>query len=154
MSSPFEHSAFQSSPAIEEMLGFSGSGDASDPAKCPHIISALSDEGERGMLVNKYKAAVAWSARRSHDAVHSAKRRKVRTPFTRDGFQQLICLQLSSPECGTCGVVMHRPFVCLSCGYAGCWNGEHATEHLADEGHPFCDCSFGSSRCICLLIHS
>lgn len=34
---------------------------------------------------------------------------------------------------------MHRPFVCLSCGYAGCWNGEHATEHLADEGHPFCD---------------
>lgn len=81
MSSPSDQTYLQSSPAIEEMLGMPGSHDSlagADPAKCPHIASALSDEGEREMLVKKYKAAISWNARRSHDAVHAAKRRKVR----------------------------------------------------------------------------
>ncbi|THH11391.1 hypothetical protein EW146_g8064 [Bondarzewia mesenterica] len=106
--------------------------DGGDPYRCPHIAEAFADEAEKARLLKKYKSMVAWKARRTHETIHPAKRRK-----------------LSSPECGTCGLSLNRPFVCLHCGYAGCWRDEHITEHLKDEGHLFSvDVKIGPVFCV------
>ncbi|TFY65623.1 hypothetical protein EVG20_g5463 [Dentipellis fragilis] len=107
-------------------------GEDTDVQQCPHISAALADPLQRQQLTHKFKSAVAWSAQRTHDAIHPAKRRKV-----------------SSPICGACGETLTRPFVCLHCSFAGCWRDEHIAEHLKDEGHIFCaDLRLGSIFCV------
>ena len=49
--------------------------------------------------------------------------------------------QISSPSCGTCKIVLARPFACLHCSYTGCWSDGHISNHLAEKGHTFCSLS-------------
>ncbi|EJD06815.1 cysteine proteinase [Fomitiporia mediterranea MF3/22] len=80
-------------------------------------------------MLRKYKSAVAWGASSSRRA---AKRRKLQTP-----------------TCGTCGLVLHRPFICLHCSYGGCWKDSHILAHMKDLNHQFCaDVKTGSVFCI------
>ncbi|KAH9010113.1 hypothetical protein EDB85DRAFT_2053774 [Lactarius pseudohatsudake] len=102
-----------------------------DTSRCSHISTLLSDTAESEPVLKTFRRAVAWKAQRTHDALHSAKRRKV-----------------ASPICGTCGLTMSRPFVCLECAFSGCWQDEHILEHLKDEGHRFCvDTQLGIVYC-------
>lgn len=106
--------------------------DGLDPQRCPHLAEAFADDTERSRLIKKYKSVVAWKAQRLHETIHPAKRQKI-----------------SAPTCGTCGLSLSRPFACLHCGYSGCWQDEHVTEHLKDEGHFFCaDVKLGLLFCI------
>ncbi|KAI9463201.1 hypothetical protein BJY52DRAFT_1253633 [Lactarius psammicola] len=102
-----------------------------DTSSCSHISTLLSDTAESEPVLKTFRRAVAWKAQRTHDALHSAKRRKV-----------------ASPICGTCGLTMPRPFVCLDCAFSGCWQDEHILEHLKNEGHRFCvDTQLGIVYC-------
>ncbi|KAI0044293.1 cysteine proteinase [Auriscalpium vulgare] len=106
--------------------------DGPDPQRCPHIADAFVDSATKGALLRKFKTAVAWGVRRQHEALRPAKRRKI-----------------ASPVCGTCALVIARPFVCLHCSYAGCWKDEHVAEHLKEEEHLFCtDAKSGAVFCI------
>ncbi|KAJ3540483.1 hypothetical protein NM688_g6220 [Phlebia brevispora] len=86
---------------------------------CPHLADI--DDG-RDAFIKKYKTVVTWYMSRLHDSMHhhQAKRRKI-----------------GSPACGTCNVVLSRPYVCLRCDYSGCWDA-HVQEHLTATGHCFC----------------
>lgn len=53
--------------------------------------------------------------------------------------------QVAAPSCDTCTAVLSRPFVCLSCAFAGCWANGHVTNHLHESGHPFCTSLFSMS---------
>ncbi|KAF9230050.1 hypothetical protein BU15DRAFT_57658, partial [Melanogaster broomeanus] len=89
------------------------------------------DTPAREGLLTKYKTVVAWHARRIQDTSPPGKRRK-----------------LSAPTCDTCDATLSRPFVCLSCPFAGCWSDEHITSHLIEAGHSFCvDTRSGSVFC-------
>ncbi|KAH9958065.1 hypothetical protein BC827DRAFT_1222024 [Russula dissimulans] len=98
---------------------------------CTHISALLADPIESEPLLKNYRRVVTWKARRTHEALHSVKRRK-----------------LALPTCGTCGLAIPRPFVCLDCAYSGCWQDEHVVEHLNDENHRFCvDAQLGVVFC-------
>jgi ubiquitin carboxyl-terminal hydrolase 22/27/51 len=45
---------------------------------CTHISALLADPTESEPLLNRFRRVVTWKARRTHEALHSAKRRKVR----------------------------------------------------------------------------
>ena len=49
-----------------------------DSSSCSHISNLLSDTAESEPVLKTFRRAVAWKAQRTHDALHSAKRRKVR----------------------------------------------------------------------------
>jgi hypothetical protein len=49
-----------------------------DNISCSHISALLADPTESEPLLNTFRRVVTWKARRTHDALHSAKRRKVR----------------------------------------------------------------------------
>ncbi|KAH9991013.1 hypothetical protein BJV77DRAFT_1009515 [Russula vinacea] len=95
--------------------------EAVDNTGCTHISALLADSAESEPLLKRFRSVVTWKAQRTHEALHSAKRRKVALPM-----------------CGTCGLVTPRPFVCLDCAFSGCWQDDHIVEHLKDENHRFC----------------
>ncbi|KAF8502664.1 hypothetical protein F5888DRAFT_1800198 [Russula emetica] len=95
--------------------------EATDDTGCTHISALLADPTESDPLLKRFRRLVAWKAQRTHDALHSAKRRKV-----------------ALPTCGTCGLATPRPFVCLDCAFSGCWQDDHIVEHLREENHRFC----------------
>ncbi|KAG9316072.1 hypothetical protein JVU11DRAFT_3740 [Chiua virens] len=98
---------------------------------CPHFPALLADPHVADRVLDKYRAVVAWHARRIQDTAPPAKRQKV-----------------SAPTCDTCNAPLSRPFVCLSCSYAGCWSSGHVTSHLHESGHSFCvDTRSGSVFC-------
>ncbi|KAN0123099.1 cysteine proteinase, partial [Russula decolorans] len=105
--------------------------EATDSTGCTHISALLADFTESDTLLKRFRRVVTWKAQRTHDALHSAKRRKV-----------------ALPTCGTCGLATPRPFVCLDCAFSGCWQDDHIVEHLKDENHRFCvDTQLGSVFC-------
>jgi hypothetical protein len=53
--------------------------EATDSTGCTHISALLADPAESDPLLKRFRSLVAWKAQRTHDALHSAKRRKV--PF-------------------------------------------------------------------------
>ncbi|VDC04805.1 unnamed protein product [Peniophora sp. CBMAI 1063] len=91
-----------------------------DSSSCSHIQDAFADEELKQRIIHAYNNAVGWRVQRLHDNAHAKKRQK-----------------LSAPECGTCRRTLARPFVCLQCSFAACWQDEHISEHLADEIHYF-----------------
>ncbi|KAG6330328.1 hypothetical protein ID866_8763 [Astraeus odoratus] len=102
-------------------------------ATCSHISATLADPSKASGLKTKYKTVVAWYVRKTQDTVSAppAKRRRV-----------------AAPACDTCHLTLSRPFVCLSCPFAGCWVGGHIETHLAESSHPFCvDTKTGSLFC-------
>ncbi|KAF9223270.1 cysteine proteinase [Gyrodon lividus] len=88
---------------------------------CSHLAAVFADAPPRESLLSKYKTVVGWYARRIQDTSPPAKRRKV-----------------SIPICDTCDLTLSRPFVCLSCHFAGCWSDGHIASHLKEAGHLFC----------------
>lgn len=101
---------------------------------CTHVSKALADPSRSTELKTKYKTVVAWYARKAEQAVSQPPAKRRRT---------------AAPTCDICHLTLPRPFVCLSCSFAGCWTGEHVTSHLADFGHPFCvDTKSGSLFCL------
>ncbi|KAF8124813.1 hypothetical protein EV363DRAFT_1403077 [Boletus edulis] len=89
---------------------------------CSHIAATLADPRVGVDVLNKYKTVAAWHARRIQDTSPPAKRRKVAT--------------------------LSRPFVCLSCSFAGCWQSGHVINHLHETAHSFCvDTRSGSVFC-------
>jgi hypothetical protein len=113
--------------------------EATDSTGCTHISALLADSAESDPQLKRYRSVVTWKAQRTHDALHSAKRRKVRFIYTLlYPIYTQICGQVALPTCGTCGVVTPRPFVCLDCAFSGCWQGDHIVDHLKDENHRFC----------------
>lgn len=126
-----EESTFsnEAHPGLEPSISSDTS--ENDIDRCSHIIAALADPPAKAGIINKFKTVVAWHARRTHDSLHPAKRRKV-----------------SSPTCDTCDQALSRPFVCLHCSFAGCWSEGHITNHLKETGHTFCtDTKSGSVFC-------
>ncbi|KAI0091235.1 cysteine proteinase [Irpex rosettiformis] len=98
---------------------------------CTHLAD-LDGEEEKEVMLRTYKKIVTWRLQRVNEAVSLGKRRRV-----------------SSPTCGTCGVTLSRPFVCLSCSYTGCWMEGHVYGHLRESGHGFCvDARTGSIFCM------
>jgi hypothetical protein len=65
------HSSFAATPdgLFEE---------ATDNSGCTHISALLADPTESDPLLKRFRSLVSWKAQRTHDALHSAKRRKVR----------------------------------------------------------------------------
>jgi hypothetical protein len=53
--------------------------EATDSTGCTHISALLADFTESDTLLKRFRRVVTWKAQRTHDALHSAKRRKV--PF-------------------------------------------------------------------------
>ncbi|KAI0250551.1 hypothetical protein BJV78DRAFT_1218500 [Lactifluus subvellereus] len=84
-----------------------------------HSSSAATPDG-LDPLLKTFRRAIVWKAQRTHDTLHSAKRRKV-----------------ASPTCGTCGLTPPRPFVCLDCAFFGCWQDDHILDHLKYDNHRF-----------------
>ncbi|KAI0635856.1 cysteine proteinase [Trametes polyzona] len=103
-----------------------------DSPRCTHLASIFDNERELGALLNRYKNVVHWNAYRTHNVAYPAKRRKI-----------------SPAECGLCSVPLSRPYACLHCDTAACWNDGHIKQHLADTGHDFCaDVKTGYVFCI------
>jgi hypothetical protein len=50
-----------------------------DNTACSHILALLADPTESEPLLKTFRRVVTWKARRTHEALHSAKRRKVRS---------------------------------------------------------------------------
>ncbi|KAF7369862.1 Ubiquitin carboxyl-terminal hydrolase [Mycena sanguinolenta] len=99
---------------------------------CPHIGVVATGDVTTGPL-RKFKDVVTWDVRRVQSMKNAAATRK-KTPV---------------PTCGTCQIALHRPFVCLHCSYAGCWNNNHVSTHLQDSQHSFCaDVKSGSIFCV------
>lgn len=116
-------------PGVEPSVSSEAS--ENDIDRCSHITSVLADPPAKAGIMEKFKTVVAWHARRTHDSLHPAKRRKV-----------------SSPTCDKCDQALSRPFVCLHCSFAGCWSEGHITNHLKETGHTFCtDTKSGSVFC-------
>jgi len=104
--------------------------DASQNYLCPHIDAVFAVEAERVSMLKKYKAAVVWATQMGARGERAAKKRKM-------------------PTCGTCNLVLHRPFICLHCSFGGCWRGGHIVNHLRDLNHHFCaDVKSGSVYCV------
>ncbi|KAI1797193.1 cysteine proteinase [Ganoderma leucocontextum] len=100
--------------------------------KCPHIAAILSDESDSAALLRRYNTVVQWHAHHTHEVAYPAKRRKA-TP----------------PECGICQLSLSRPYACLYCSFAGCWQDKHIHHHLQDTGHNFCvDVKTGHVFCL------
>ncbi|KAJ7640045.1 hypothetical protein DFH06DRAFT_1283771 [Mycena polygramma] len=99
---------------------------------CPHIGAIVSAGATAPGPLRKFQEVVAWEVRRLQGVKTSgATRRKV-----------------SIPTCGTCQTALHRPFVCLHCPYAGCWQNGHISTHLQESQHSFCaDIKTGSIFC-------
>lgn len=116
--------------AMEEETATEGS--------CPHIEAAFGVEAAKLSMLRKYKSAVAWCV---SNAGTPAKRRKVScwTFQTVVLFLYLSVCKLQSPTCGTCGLVLPRPFICLHCSYGGCWKNNHILDHMKDLNHQFCE---------------
>ncbi|KAF5379838.1 hypothetical protein D9615_005767 [Tricholomella constricta] len=99
---------------------------------CPHIATVLGKDGGGQRLLGKYKSIVGWSVKRYQSVKNTAKRRRI-----------------ASPSCGTCDLILPRPFACLHCSYTGCWSEGHVLQHLEEEDHPFCvDAKTGSVFCL------
>ncbi|KAI9566917.1 hypothetical protein HD554DRAFT_1077339 [Boletus coccyginus] len=115
-------------------ISLPASSDPTEPgetAGCSHFAVLLADSRAGDGVLNKYKSVVAWHARRIQDTSPPAKRRKV-----------------SAPTCDTCNATLSRPFACLSCSFAGCWQSGHVTSHLHETSHSFCvDTRSGSVFC-------
>ncbi|KAF9262427.1 cysteine proteinase [Marasmius fiardii PR-910] len=95
---------------------------------CTHITTALLEDEE---LVRKYKKAVTWGVQRYQNGKSFNKKRKI-TVF----------------PCNDCDVSLARPFFCLHCSYAGCWNNNHIVDHLKKADHLFCvDAKSGAIFC-------
>ena len=125
-----------------------GSQDGSDGKKdtCPHIAAAFAIEVSRLSMTKKYKAAIAWAATRGAESRTKqeppSKKRKTSASSNANSDN----MQMSVPSCGTCGITLHRPFICLDCSYGGCWHEGHVLSHLKDLGHRFCEL-YMSSLC-------
>lgn len=52
--------------------------EATDSTGCTHFSTLLADSAESDPLLKRFRSVVAWKAQRTHDALHAAKRRKVR----------------------------------------------------------------------------
>ena len=52
--------------------------EATDNTGCTHISALLADPTESDPLLKRFRSLVSWKAQRTHDSLHSAKRRKVR----------------------------------------------------------------------------
>ncbi|KAI9057312.1 cysteine proteinase [Trametes sanguinea] len=103
-----------------------------DSPKCSHLVTLFAEDAEREALLNRYKSAIRWNARRAQTVAYTAKRRRI-----------------APPECSTCGVALSKPFACLHCSAAGCWSDGHIKQHLQDTGHDFCaDVRTGYVFCI------
>jgi ubiquitin carboxyl-terminal hydrolase 22/27/51 len=111
--------------------------EAVDNTGCTHISALLADSAESDPLLKRFRSVVTWKAQRTHEALHSAKRRKVRFIYLPPLYAYIFG-QVALPMCGTCGLVTPRPFVCLDCAFSGCWQDDHIVEHLKDENHRFC----------------
>lgn len=121
-----------------------GSPDASQDStetktkQCPHLAASFAVEVSRVSMLKKYKAAVAWAATRRTDIrvkqEPPSKKRKTSAASSASSMPA----QMQLPSCGTCGLTLHRPFICLDCSYGGCWHGGHVLGHLKDLGHRFC----------------
>ncbi|KAF5334866.1 hypothetical protein D9758_014272 [Tetrapyrgos nigripes] len=96
--------------------------------QCPHLTTEIL---ESEVFLDKYKSVIAWNARRNFNGQSLPKRRK-----------------LAALTCGTCKIPLHRPFLCLHCSYAGCWDGREISEHLKSHDHIFCvDAKSGTIFC-------
>lgn len=105
--------------------------EAEEAGACPHLLSTFTDDGVRSDILQKYRTVVSWATSRSYESQRPAKKRK-----------------LSTPQCGSCGIALSRPFVCLHCSYSGCWSLSHIQGHLSEAGHHFCvDAKSGSIFC-------
>ncbi|KAF9072688.1 hypothetical protein BDP27DRAFT_1319811 [Rhodocollybia butyracea] len=99
-----------------------------DYKPCPHFITDFTE-----FMESKYKRVVSWSVSRHSNGKSPSKRRKI-----------------TVPTCGTCGIALVRPFVCLEkgCNYSGCWASSHIVEHLKEHGHLFgADINSGAVFC-------
>ncbi|KAG2145323.1 uncharacterized protein EDB93DRAFT_1241168 [Suillus bovinus] len=64
----------------------------SDIDRCSHITSVLADPSAKAGIIDKYKTVVAWHARRTHNSLHPAKRRKISSPTCVDAkFGSVFC---------------------------------------------------------------
>ena len=74
MASPNSHSSSAATPdgLFEE---------ATENTGCTHISALLAGSTESDPLLKRFRRVVSWKAQRTHDALHSAKRRKVRFIF-------------------------------------------------------------------------
>ncbi|TFK22778.1 cysteine proteinase [Coprinopsis marcescibilis] len=96
---------------------------------CPHIKAELGENGTT--IITKYKTVLAWNVNRLQAVRTSAKRRRI-----------------AAPSCGACGLALSRPLACLHCEFTGCWDNQHALEHLRDAEHSFCaDVKTGAIFC-------
>ncbi|KAF8591122.1 cysteine proteinase [Ramaria rubella] len=99
-----------------------------EPPQCPHMEQLLDNDSG---VMKRFRAIISWKTARSYERTTVSKRRK-----------------LQSPACGICSSTLYRPFVCLHCTFAGCWQAGHVTKHLQEAGHGFCvDASSGSLFC-------
>lgn len=52
-----------------------------DLSSCSHVVDAFADHETKLRIIQAYKGAVGWRVQRTHDNVHTNKRRKVRPPM-------------------------------------------------------------------------
>ena len=52
--------------------------EATDNTGCTHISALLADSADRDPVLNRFRRVVTWKTQRTHEALHPAKRRKVR----------------------------------------------------------------------------
>ncbi|TBU33545.1 cysteine proteinase [Dichomitus squalens] len=103
-----------------------------ESGKCPHLSAIFDDDSESAALLSRYNAVVKWHAHRAHEFAYPAKRRKI-----------------APPECGVCQLPLSRPYACLHCSMACCWQDKHIQRHLQDSGHDLCvDVKTGYVFCI------
>ncbi|TEB19403.1 cysteine proteinase [Coprinellus micaceus] len=100
-----------------------------ESSSCPHIQAELSENfGEA--IYPRFKQVVTWNVHRSA-AVRAPKRRRI-----------------SPPRCGVCDLALSRPFACLHCDAAFCWEHGHAITHSKQTNHTFCvDAKSGRLYC-------
>lgn len=106
-----------------------------DGGGCIHVKLLLTKPD----LLVQYQKAVQWGINsRSFDGP-PRKRRKVRQAFLidLDILVYISTIQTQPPSCGECQLAQHRPLMCLSCRYIGCWRQSHITAHLTKQSHDF-----------------
>ena len=105
-----------------------------DNIGCSRTLALLADPTESGPLFKTFRNVVTWKPRRTHEALHSPKRRKVRlsTRIRVSAVHAHVCIGSTSHvrRCGTCRPATPRPFVCLDCAFSGCWQDDHIVEHF------------------------
>ncbi|KAF6756816.1 hypothetical protein DFP72DRAFT_963469, partial [Ephemerocybe angulata] len=103
----------------------------SEISTCPHIQAELAENfGEA--IFPRYKQVLTWNVHRAQ-AVRAPKRRRI-----------------AAPVCGVCELALSRPFACLHCDKAFCWENGHAKSHLRHAKHMFC-ADVKSGRVYCSL---